>query len=114
MSINAMQLPSVSNANNEQATDIWVAVGKSTDRTRYPLIHKVLQPAGLSRGRMRFAFKPLAFDMGLGEEVPIVGCINFGGLMTHMPLSYLSWENMPMHRPDASLAHYCGRDCNIG
>lgn len=41
---------------------------------------------------MRLAFKPLAFDMGLSEEMPIVSGVNFGGFTAHGLLSHLSQE----------------------
>ena len=89
-SINAMQLPAIPNANNKQTPDIWVTIGKSTQRGRYPVTHEIPKSSGWLRGPMRLAFKPLALDIRLSEEVPIVGCVNFGGLTTHVLTSYLS------------------------
>jgi hypothetical protein len=87
MSINTIQLPIIPRSNNEQTTDIRVTVGTCTNGARYPLLHKIPQSFGWVSGRMCFAFKPLALDIRLNEEAPIVGGVYFGGLATHVLIS---------------------------
>src|ERR671923_433921 len=59
---------------------------------------------------MRFAFKPLALDLRLNEEAPIVGGIYFEGFATHVLTSDLLLEITLKRRQGYLLA--CNRDCN--
>ena len=48
-SINTTQFPIISNANNEQTPNIWVAVGKSAKRARYSVIYEISKSSGRLR-----------------------------------------------------------------